>query len=823
MKPETERFVCIHGHFYQPPRENPWLESVEIQDSAAPYHDWNERITAECYAPNSASRILDGDQRIVDIVSNYAKISFNLGPTLLSWMEAASPQVYQAILNADQQSIDMHSGHGAAIAQVYNHIILPLANAADKRTQIIWGIRDFEYRFKRRPEGMWLAETAVDLETLDLLTEQGIAFTILAPHQAARFRKIGDEAWNETEGAAIDPSRAYQCRLPSGRTISLFFYDGPISRAVAFDRLLENGDSFSERLLAGFSDEREWPQLLHIATDGETYGHHQKFGDMALAAALKRIESGGLARLTNYGEYLELCPPTHEAEIWENSSWSCVHGIERWKSDCGCNSGGYPQWNQQWRAPLRAALDWLRDRLATEFSHSGAQLLKDPWLARDEYIEVILNRGIEQARQFVSRHAARPLDLRETNAALMLLEMQRHAMLMYTSCGWFFDELSGPETVQVIQYASRALQLAAGLAEFEQGLEKSFLERLAHAHSNIAAIGNGAVIYDRFVLPARVDLTKVGTHYAFSSLFKEYHESSRIFCYTVATDDYTKLSSDEATLALGRVTIGSDITGETDYLTFCVMRLGSHDFKGCISRGSDTAAYTTMRDEILSAFERGLYSHIIGLMDTHFGTHNYSLANLFRDEQRKILSAIINSTIEEFAEIFQRMYEHSRPLIEFVHESGMPVPKLFMAAAQPALNAVIKRVLIQEDVDSDTIERTIDQIGKWQVRIESPESEYFMRLHMEELMHALETNPSDLHLLGRIRKLTELIRALPNQIVLWQIQNDYYRLSKTFYPGQLRACAASEEAAAWVEAFRALGEMLHFNLAALLPEIGELR
>jgi len=338
------RYVCIHCHFYQPPRENPWLEELELQDSAYPFHDWNERITEECYAPNTASRILDAEKRIVEIVNNYARISFNFGPTLLAWMERTIPEVYEAIIEADRLSSERFSGHGSAMAQVYNHVIMPLAAPRDKRTQVMWGIQDFEYRFRRKPEGMWLSETAVDLETLDLLAEQGIAFTVLAPNQAKRERLLQKEEWKDVSGAEIDPRMPYQCSLPSGRSIALFFYDGPASRDVAFGGLLKSGDELASRLMGIFS-EKEDAQLAHIATDGESYGHHHRFGDMALAYALHHTESNNLARITNYGEYLEKFPPVHEVEIFENSSWSCAHGVERWKNDCGCSTGMHPGWN----------------------------------------------------------------------------------------------------------------------------------------------------------------------------------------------------------------------------------------------------------------------------------------------------------------------------------------------------------------------------------------------------------------------------------------------------------------------------------------------
>jgi alpha-amylase/alpha-mannosidase (GH57 family) len=536
-----ERYICIHGHFYQPPRENPWLEAIEVQDSAYPYHDWNEKITAECYATNAKSRILDERNRIIQIVNNYAKISFNLGPTLLAWLEEKAPDVYDAILEADQEGQKAFSGHGSALAQAYNHMILPLANRQDKYTQVLWGVRDFEHRFGRKPEGMWLPETAVDLETLDIMAEHEIRFTILAPHQAHRVRRIGDERWKEVVGAKIDPTMAYILNLPSGRSIVLFFYDGPISRAVAFEGLLKSGESFVQRLVGGFSEKRRRPQIVHIATDGETYGHHHRFGDMALAFAIQSIESKNLARLTNYGEYLEKCPPTHEVEIFENTSWSCGHGVERWRSDCGCNSGRHPDWHQAWRAPLRGALDWLRDSLAPQYETGARQFLKDPWGARDDYIQIILDRSPENVEDFLKEHATWMLHEEEKVTVLKLLELQRHTMLMYTSCGWFFDELSGIETVQVIQYAGRAIQLAQEVSG--DALESRFLELLSDAKSNIKKQSDGGQIYEKFVKPASVSLKKVAAHYAMSSLFEEYTQRTPIYCYTVDQEDYQSLEA----------------------------------------------------------------------------------------------------------------------------------------------------------------------------------------------------------------------------------------------------------------------------------------
>ncbi len=816
MEQATPRYVCVHGHFYQPPRENPWLEALEVQDSAHPYHDWNVRITAESYAPNSASRILDGEGRLMDIVSNYAKMSFNFGPTVLSWMEHAFPEVYRSILDADRQSIEWRSGHGAALAQVYNHIIMPLANSRDKRTQVIWGIKDFESRFMRFPEGMWLAETAVDLETLDILAEQGIKFTILAPHQAAAFRKIGEEQWNKTSGEnAIDPTRPYLCRLASGRSITVFFYDGPISRAIAFENLLSSGDALTQRLLGGFSGDRDWPQLVHIATDGETYGHHQKFGDMALAHAMHSIEKNNLARLTNYGEYLERYPASYEAQINERTSWSCAHGVERWNSDCGCNSGGKPQWNQQWRGPLRAALDWLRDQLAGVFDQKGKEYFKLPWQARDAYVEVMLDR--KQADRFLDEQASRVLGEAERISALKLLEMQRHALLMYTSCGWFFDELSGGETVQIIHYAGRSLQLCEGL--LDKKVEEAFQERLGEAKCNYQEFKDGAYIYEKFVLGTRVGLANVGVHYAFSSLFEDYGELAKIFCYRVEKADYTRLTADEATMAMGRIAITSEITRESARFFVCAVRFGNHDFKGSISTETDPGRWTAMKEEMGSAFDKGLYIGLIELMDKHFGHHQHSLINLFTDERRKILNQIIDKNLEEFDKSYHDLFERNRTLMAYIQETGMPVPKSFLLLAQPALNSALIHVLTQDEIDVEAVHRVVEQIRNWKVRIELPDSEYLLRQHVELRMRAFASQPSELKLLAGVQRLLGLLKEIPLDIVPWQIQNDYCELAKRVYPEFLgRAKAEDEEARSWVEGFKHLGEMLNFNLGAVLPQ-----
>jgi len=802
-----ERYICIHGHFYQPPRENPWLEAIESQDSAYPYHDWDERITAECYAPNSASRILDGEGRIVQIVNNYARISFDFGPTLLAWLEGNASDVYEAVLAADQESQQAFSGHGSALAQAYNHMILPLANRRDKYTQVLWGIRDFEHRFGRKPEGMWLPETAVDLETLDIMAELGIQFTILAPHQASRVREIGGRSWRDVSGGRIDPTRAYTLRLPSGRRISLFFYDNPISRAVAFEGLLSSGEQFAGRLMGSFSEERPWAQLVHIATDGETYGHHHRHGDMALAYALHHIHSNNLARLTNYGEYLERHPPAHEVEIFENTSWSCPHGVERWRSDCGCNTGGRPGWNQAWRAPLREALDWLRDALVPSYEQHAAPLLRDPWEARDNYISVILNRSPENVERFLSQHAKRALSEDEKVTALKLLGLQRHAMLMYTSCGWFFDELSGIETVQVLQYAGRAIQLAQDL--FGDALELDFLELLEQAKSNIPGQRDGLRIYEKLVKPAVVDLHKVAAHYAVTSLFEPYGERAEVYCYDVERDDYQMVETGTTRLALGRARVTSKITWESALLSFGALQFGDHNLSGGVRAFRGDRAYGAMVEQVTEAFSRGDLPDVIRLLDKHFLELTYSLKSLFRDEQRKIIHLIMESTLTEAEAVYRQLYEHHALLMRFLADLGVPLPRAFHAAAELILNLDLRRALEEEESDLDHIGGILEAAGAWQIQLDTAGLGYALQQTIERVADELRGRPTELSLLERLETVVSLARFLPFEVSLWKAQNMYYDMLQTVYREfRGRAEQGDEASQEWLHHFISLGDRL---------------
>jgi alpha-amylase/alpha-mannosidase (GH57 family) len=812
-----KKYICIHGHFYQPPRENPWLESVELQDSAAPYHDWNERITMECYGPNATARILDEKGQIAEITNNYSKISFNFGPTLLAWMKDKMPEIHDAIVAADHLSRERYSGHGSALAQVYNHMILPLANPRDKHTQVLWAIRDFEQRFGRAPEGMWLSETAADTATLETLAGFGIKFTILSPSQAARTKEIGKRNSQDVDGGHIDPTRAYLARLPSGKSLSLFFYDGPVSQAVAFEGLLVSGERLANRLVSAFSERRHWDQLVHVATDGESYGHHHRHGEMALAYALRYIEDRQLARLTNYAEYLATHPPTREVHIHEKSAWSCTHGVGRWMSDCGCNSGGHAGWKQGWRTPLRQSLDWLRDQLVPLFEAKAGKLLRNPWGARDDYIAVILDRSGPARERFFAEHAARELNETDKIAVLKLMELQRHAMLMYTSCGWFFDEISGIESVQVVQYAARTLQLAQEL--FDHDLEPGFLNIFAGAKSNLPENSDGRTIYQRFVKPAMIDWPKAAAHYAISSVFEQYGEQTRIFSFCFEDEHRQLLTAGKTRLAVGRTRVLSEITHETKVLTYAIVYLGEHNLTGGVRYFDSQTVYELMIQQVSEAFERADYPEIIRLIDRHFGEASYSLSSLFKDEQRRILKDILATTREDLESRFRLIVERYAPLMKFLQSVGAPLPPGLDTVTDFVLHADIRRQVEADPVNLESLRALVAEAQKRGNRVFDPYISYVLKNRMEQMMTELAAQPVEIERMGALQKLAELVMPLPLGLNLWKVQNTYWgMLQKTLPDYRERAAGGNEQARDLVSQFVTLGRTLGFEVKE--PKIG---
>jgi len=774
MSSFNNKFICIHGHFYQPPRENAWLEVIEVQDSAHPYHDWNERIAAECYEPNATSRILDEDQVIRNIINNYSKISFNFGPTLLSWMEVYARETYLAILKADKESMKRFGGYGSAIAQVYNHMIMPLSNVRDKETQIIWGIRDFESRFGRRPDGMWLAETAVDIDTLEALAANHIQFTVLAPRQAKAIRKIGEDKWNDVNERTVNTKRAYRCNLPSGKSISLFFYDGDISQSIAFNGLLNDGKRFAENLINSIDINSKETQLVHVATDGETYGHHHKHGDMALAFCLDHIEKDERVTLTNYAQFLAIEPPTFEAQIIENSSWSCVHGIERWRSDCGCNSGGHAGWTQQWRKPLRDALDWLRDAAAEVFERDGSKILKDPWAARNDYITVVLQRNDVTIEKFLKTHS---LEGAQASRVFRMMEMQRHSMLMYTSCGWFFDEVSGIETTQIMQYACRVVQLANQTNEIDY--EAEFLKRLELSPSNVPTYKNAALVYEKFVLPSRINLKRVGMHFAVSSIFEDEPESLTIFNYSTSSESFVKKAAGEQKLVLGITTVKSLVTRSEKKFVFAVIYLGKHNIIGNISLDMEVDDFAGMQFRMIKAFEEGRLGDVIGTMQMYFGPEKYTIWQLFSDEKRKILDLIAQESMAELESSLRKSYNSDYQLITALSNNGIPIPNAYKTTFEYILNADLINVFKSDKINIKEMERISGELVRWSLKIEDVGK--LSRLAGESILRELNRISSERENVKRIQRLNRIFPLLENFNLdpnLHKTQNLYFQISK---------------------------------------------
>lgn len=802
-----EKFICVHGHFYQPPRENPWLEAITHQESAHPYHDWNERITAECYGPNSKARILDDRNRIVEITNNYSWISFNFGPTLLSWMEVAAPEVYQSILEADRESQKSFSGHGSALAQCYSHMIMPLANHRDKCTQVHWGIRDFEHRFKRKPEGMWLPETAVDMGTLEIMAEAGIRFTLLEPHQARRVRPLASGEWHEIGGAGIDATQPYCLRLPSGADINIFFYHGGLSKSVAFDSLLNQGKEFAQSLLNAFPKDERRAGLVHVATDGETYGHHHKFGDMALAYALKYIRSQKDVRLTNYGEFLERFPAAQEVEIVENTSWSCAHGVERWRSDCGCSTGGGAGWNQKWRAPLREALDSLRHEVIAPFREKGQSLLKDPWEARNDYIDVVLNRSAEQIDAFLERHALRALSDSERTTVLKLLELQRHAMLMYTSCGWFFSEVSGVETEQILQYAGRVTQLSELL--FGKKTEARFFDLLSRAKSNLPEKQNARRIFEESITTAQVGLSKLCAHYAFGSLFEPSNSEADIYCFRVEVEDFQRCDHGKARMATGRVNITSRITLDSRIFHFSVMHFGDYNLKNFVHEFESPDAYERNVGDVKNAFSRGDFAGVLKCLESHFDNSGYPLKVLSRNEKKKIFDVILVHSLSENEPLYQKLYESCAPLNRYLREQGMEPPKVVASVMEAVSSFRLRQAFESDHLNFDLIEALLDEAKAQETVLDTELMGDFFRKNIEILGERVLSAPDDLSLLKDLQTAAKLVSSLSFQGSLWRAQNICYEMLKTVYPKfKEKKIQGDVSAGEWVARFEALAEAL---------------
>lgn len=803
-------YVTLHGHFYQPPRENPYLGTIERQSSAAPFHDWNERIYHECYRPNAFARIFNDQGEVVNIVNNFEYLSFNIGPTLMSWLETYDTEVYQRIIEADRKSCERLQGHGNGIAQVYNHIIMPLANHQDKVTQVRWGKADFQARFGRDPEGMWLAEAAVDQATIEVLIEEGIRFIILAPSQAQRCRPIPGIAsdtndtpdWEEVGGGQIDPTRPYRCYLPGDRDryIDIFFYDGPISRDIGFNAVLSSSQNLANRLGQAVRSDRKPSQLISIATDGETFGHHKRDTEKAIAYAFHDTFPQLGWTVTNYAHYLSLHPPTWEVQLKPVTAWSCGHGVDRWQDDCGCGGEG-SLWHQKWRRPLRDALDWLRDQLSDIYQELGTLLFEDPWETRNRYIEIMgqfpqqaqldPSSGTDPLQAFLNTHQNHELSLEERVDALRLLEMQRHSLLMYTSCGWFFAELSRPEGVQILRYAARAVDLAADVAGIS--LEPEFIKRLALAPSNVDLFETGAGVYQQLVIPSQIDVQAVAAHYAITSLFNPYPPQHPYFSYQAEQVDYQIQRLGSLSLAIGQLQLTSNVTSESEHLVFCVLHLGGWDFHCGVQLFSGRKHYGEMKAKLFNTLQQASATNIVLAISDTFGHQHYGLHDLLPEERHRIISLLSQETLSRLNQLYTQVYRDNYGVLMAFQYDDLEVPPELLTAAQVALNHRALNTLKGLEKEMSDPELETSQVGASYLAelaaIATEAEQAGCRLKLDavyplledlilrllwQLFHHVEVDLSP-HRIQRLQTLLNLVHQLQLDIHLDRAQELYLR------------------------------------------------
>ncbi|MGA9755212.1 MAG: DUF3536 domain-containing protein [Desulfobaccales bacterium] len=823
-KISPQGYVVIHGHFYQPPRENPWIEQIEVEPSAFPFHDWNARITAECYRPNGVARVYDGQGRILDIVNNYQHVSFNFGPTLISWLKGQASNTYAKILEADAQSLAA-LGHGNAIAQAYNHAILPLSKPRDRETQVIWGLKDFEHRFRRPAAAMWLPETAVNYPTLATLVDHGMKFVLLSPYQAKRVRPLAGGEWTPVAGS-LDTTQAYRCYLPESagdirkrRFIDVFFYNGEVAADISFGDLLTDSHRLTARLVDGFVPARQRPQLLHVATDGENYGHHKKFGELALAHALTQVLPQKGFQVTNYAAFLELAPPKMEVELslgaqGEGSSWSCAHGVGRWKENCGCSTGGQPTWNQRWRAPLRESFDFLNEKLAGIFEDQGQKYFQDPWQARNAYVDVFFDRSADVLEGFFAKQGRPNLTEDDRVAALKLLEMERHSLLMYTSCGWFFADISGLESLQVIKYAARALQLGQHFTS--ESLEPPFLKILERAVSNIPKEGNGLTIYQQRIKPAVVDYPKVANQWVISWLKDRKRQCPHhIYQYRAEAMDLEEKTQGSLLFAAGRLHLTSGITREKRTLAFFTAFLGSYLYRTQVQTHPAPQEFLTLRNEFFRVLEE-TPEDLIPLMVRRLGETYYSIHDVFQEEKLQVFHDLLRHNREEAVEQVAHSFEETRPLLKAMAVEGLPVPRLYRALGEITLNRRLVELLRRMEPEpaslatSEEILAVIQDAQLMGLKLETHEgAEILGRIlhqHLLDLADAFQTET-----VTRLDDFLSFVGRIPLTLELTEAQNFLFALMQDRFPAVAARAGQDPTAQNLAKQLVALMETVHFS------------
>jgi hypothetical protein len=725
---------CLHGHFYQPPRENPWTEVVVREPSAAPYHDWNERVTAECYRPNGWARILDEQGRIVAIVDNYKRLSFNVGPTLLSWLEAHAPGAYARIVAADR-------AERRAIAQGYGHAILPLCNDRDLRTQVRWGLADFRHRFGRHAEGLWLPETAVDDRVLAVLAEEGVRFTILAPAQVTALRPLhaggrGDGGWREVDASRPEVPSVVRWRHPDdpGVGVDIVVYDGAISHDVAFGGF--SSQAVVDRVVGAGRE------LVAVACDGETFGHHHHFADRGVAYALA-VESGrrGVS-LPRLADWLAAHPPTLEARV-AVSAWSCAHGVGRWKEDCGCSTGGEAGWNQAWRAPLRAALDVVGAAATEVFERRGPEVLHDPWAARDAYVEVLL--GAVDGQAFVAEHVVAGAD---PVTALVLLEAQRHALLMYTSCGWFFNDLAGLETVQILRYAARALDLLDEVGEAAP--VEAFLDVLAGARSNRAEEGTGRDVWERYVVPSRVDPGRIVAHLALTDLLGGDEPPDSLGGFAVEREVQESVGRGVVTATAGALTLTHGRTGRTTRWAYGALHLGGLEVTGAVREaagepGRDAADVAALLDATRSG-ER--VTELLRLLVERFGPREFGLESALPSEGGDVARVVAGELADRFVAAYEQLRADHHDTLAALALAETPLPPELRLPLEAVLSRRLEAEVLRAGGSADPADyrgaRAVARVARVErVRLASSRAAIALARAAAHAVDLVTASPSD--------------------------------------------------------------------------------
>ncbi len=712
------KFFVLHGHFYQPPREDPWWMSISRQDSAYPNHDWNDKIYWECYLPNATARIFDRDSKIIQMVNNYSYINFDFGPTLFLWLREKHPDFIRLIKEADLKSMERNNGHGNAIAQPFNHMIMPLASDRDKDTQLFWGLRFFESVFNRKSEGIWLPEAACNYATLKHLKNHNIKYIILAPNQVEKVRKIGKKEWQDVSDGSVDVGLSYRIFLDKDKNdyIDCFFYQGDISHAISFQHIMHSAQSCAKRISSSYSAN----SFLSLATDGETFGHHHPFSEMCLAYLMKYELSSEKIEPINYGKFLEDNPPKHEAFIKEGegglgTSWSCSHGVRRWYDDCGCKTVNKPGWNQSWRKPLRDSLDWLSEELDKIFVSIGSEVLNNPWEARNDFIEIIIEPSDKSLEEFIGKHCK---DIERASSALKLLDMEHMRMLYYTSCGWFFDEISGIEPVQNLNYAARAIQLAREISGVD--LEEVFLERLKLAKSNLDEFKDGRGVYERFVKPKIQSWDNYLSSYLIRNSFFE--TSSDFYKFKIEEHDKQKITQGDSELEFGAITIKDNISLDESKKIYIVLKKREDD-RECFLRDFEDDVYKEIKDR----FQDGIWisdkKRLKELLNNFFSDRCYRVKDIYPTEQERILGEIFRDKKDHIFNILGDIWDNNVELMEEYRDIGLLLPYEMHLLGASIIHNQIKEILELFKNTRDL--KKIDQLKNLFIKIDK------MRLDMD--------------------------------------------------------------------------------------------